>query len=287
MVRVGTISPNSRPFRASLRSESDIDERRKTSGVKFRPVGDADVDMHSDRVVKRANKNHPLESDSSYSDENLGNLCRRAENLRRKLRNYSPARSKSSDNDNRLQRPRNSKSVDRSRVDSHQRQGRSPQRCSNYHRSQVLKRSAERSLPHPVRSHSLRSRSPVRNHRPKTPPPTRHINDNDRIQRSGQVQSFAKTNEDLFFEVCASRAKKLQGAVWSVVQLQIQQVLYNAENPHLPPQIIVPLPGTKTSTQSVYDKAENACVQYQNQSMKYPQEFYPYTIPVSNLNQNQ
>ena len=51
-----------------------------------------------------------------------------------------------------------------------------------------------------------------------------------------------KSPEDAFFESCALRVKQLPSQIRSIVQVQVQQLLYNAENPHLPPQVLVPLP---------------------------------------------
>lgn len=52
----------------------------------------------------------------------------------------------------------------------------------------------------------------------------------------------SKTAEDCFFEGCAIRIRKLNNDVKSLLQLQISQLFFNAENPKLSPQIITPLP---------------------------------------------
>ena len=44
-----------------------------------------------------------------------------------------------------------------------------------------------------------------------------------------------KSPEDAFFESCALRVKQLPSHIRSIIQVQVQQLLYNAENPHLPP----------------------------------------------------
>ena len=57
-----------------------------------------------------------------------------------------------------------------------------------------------------------------------------------------------KTAEDVFFESCALRIKKLPPSVRSFLQLQISQLFINAENPQL--QIpITPLPATQQQPQ--------------------------------------
>ena len=47
---------------------------------------------------------------------------------------------------------------------------------------------------------------------------------------------------DTFFSYCAQRAKRLPPAIQSVVEMQVQQILFNAENPSMPQQPIMPLP---------------------------------------------
>ena len=51
-----------------------------------------------------------------------------------------------------------------------------------------------------------------------------------------------KTVEDVFFETCVLRMKKLPPTTQSFIQLQISQLFVNAENPQLPPIQITPLP---------------------------------------------
>ncbi len=51
-----------------------------------------------------------------------------------------------------------------------------------------------------------------------------------------------KTVEEVFFETCILRMKKLPSTTKSFVQLQISQLFINAENPHLPQIPITPLP---------------------------------------------
>ena len=48
--------------------------------------------------------------------------------------------------------------------------------------------------------------------------------------------------EDVFFETCALRMKKLPATMKSFLQLQITQLFLNAENPQLPQIPITPLP---------------------------------------------
>ena len=48
--------------------------------------------------------------------------------------------------------------------------------------------------------------------------------------------------EGLFFEHCAKRMKSLQDNVKGALQIQIQQLFFNAENPDAPPLPIMPLP---------------------------------------------
>ena len=50
-----------------------------------------------------------------------------------------------------------------------------------------------------------------------------------------QKQALPKTAEDLFFDSCALRMQKLSPAKKSLLQLQISQLFYNAENPDVFP----------------------------------------------------
>ncbi|XP_022093072.1 uncharacterized protein LOC110980566 [Acanthaster planci] len=52
----------------------------------------------------------------------------------------------------------------------------------------------------------------------------------------------AKDEDEMFFEIYARRLKQLPPHLKSVVQFQIAQLFFNAENPHLPQQAIMPLP---------------------------------------------
>ena len=66
-----------------------------------------------------------------------------------------------------------------------------------------------------------------------------------------EEKMLSKSNVDLFFEHCAQRVKALDGTVQGVVQIQVQQLLFNAENPHMPAAPIMPLPAsTPTFVQS-------------------------------------
>ena len=51
-----------------------------------------------------------------------------------------------------------------------------------------------------------------------------------------------KTAEEVFFETCILRMKKLPSTTQSFIQLQISQLFVNDENPQLPPIPITPLP---------------------------------------------
>ena len=48
-----------------------------------------------------------------------------------------------------------------------------------------------------------------------------------------------KSARQLYFDMCAMRAECLSPDVWAVLQMQIQQLLFNAENPHLPQQQVI------------------------------------------------
>ena len=67
--------------------------------------------------------------------------------------------------------------------------------------------------------------------------------DDDLRSEEGKVDNQVERNSvDLFFEFCSMRVKCLPPGMRSVVQMQIQQVLFNAENPGLPQQQIMSLP---------------------------------------------
>lgn len=68
---------------------------------------------------------------------------------------------------------------------------------------------------------------------------TRHADREER--RKLQREVAQKTPEDAFFESCAMRVKCLPPTVRSIIQMQVQQLLYNAENPMLPQQVLVSL----------------------------------------------
>ena len=59
--------------------------------------------------------------------------------------------------------------------------------------------------------------------------------------------SQSRTAEKAFFDSCALRMEKLPTPTKSILQLQICQLFFNAENPDLPPVPITPLPGQQQS----------------------------------------
>ncbi len=57
-----------------------------------------------------------------------------------------------------------------------------------------------------------------------------------------------KRVEDVFFETCTLRMRNLPPSTKSMLQLQISQLFFNAENPDLPPVAITPLPQPSSQT---------------------------------------
>ena len=55
--------------------------------------------------------------------------------------------------------------------------------------------------------------------------------------------------DDMFFDSCALRCKKLPATTRSFLQLQVSQLFFNAENPHMPQVQITPLPPPQPATQ--------------------------------------
>ena len=55
-------------------------------------------------------------------------------------------------------------------------------------------------------------------------------------------KSVKASKELLFFESCAERMRNMPDNIQGVLQIQIQQLLYNAENMNSPPLAIMPLP---------------------------------------------
>ena len=51
-----------------------------------------------------------------------------------------------------------------------------------------------------------------------------------------------KDADDVFYESCALRSKKLPATTRSFLQLQVSQLFFNAENPLMLPVQITPLP---------------------------------------------
>ena len=58
-----------------------------------------------------------------------------------------------------------------------------------------------------------------------------------------------KDADDMFFDSCALRFKKLPATTRSFLQLQVSQLFFNAENPQMPQVQITPLPPTLPVTQ--------------------------------------
>ena len=84
-----------------------------------------------------------------------------------------------------------------------------------------------------------------------------------------------KTVEDVFFETCVLRMKKLPPTTQSFIQLQISQLFVNAENPQLPPIPITPLPTNMPQSYaycgpSAYQGGNNAqnAFYYNNESVR-------------------
>lgn len=72
----------------------------------------------------------------------------------------------------------------------------------------------------------------------------------EKEKKKAQKQAAEGVEESFFFS-CIQRMKLLPAQTKSVLQFQIQQLFFNAENPHLPSVPIMPLPpqaGTSTQT---------------------------------------
>lgn len=64
----------------------------------------------------------------------------------------------------------------------------------------------------------------------------------DQLLELEQRKAAERDPVDVFFEFCALRVKKLPPRTRSVVEMQIQQILFNAENPAVSGQEVMHLP---------------------------------------------
>ena len=71
--------------------------------------------------------------------------------------------------------------------------------------------------------------------------------DHKKSQLEREERFKKKSNVEMFFEGCAERVKALDSTLQGIVQIQFQQILFNAENPHVPPIPIMPLPRAPTT----------------------------------------
>lgn len=84
-----------------------------------------------------------------------------------------------------------------------------------------------------------------------------------------------KTVEDVFFETCVLRMKKLPATMQSFLQLQISQLFLNAENPQLPQLPITPLPLPPHQPQMNYFGSSAAQGQSDSRGGFFPQDGPP------------
>lgn len=62
------------------------------------------------------------------------------------------------------------------------------------------------------------------------------------INKKKQETMSPSSSVDAFFEFCRLRMRNLDPALQSTRQMQVSQLFYNAENPEMPSQLMVPLP---------------------------------------------
>ena len=67
------------------------------------------------------------------------------------------------------------------------------------------------------------------------------------MERDEMRQKLLQSEENLFFSSCAERMKKLPGNIKNVLQIQIQQLFYNAESTDGSQMAIMPLPHEQPS----------------------------------------
>lgn len=89
-----------------------------------------------------------------------------------------------------------------------------------------------------------------------------HKKNSDDFRKQLQRPPVQKTVEECFFDTCVLRMQKLPEATRSLLQLQISQIFFNAENPNLTPVSL-----TNQQPQQFYQS--NQMHQYSNNAIQY------------------
>lgn len=93
---------------------------------------------------------------------------------------------------------------------------------------------------------------------------------NNHSRESLQQHLEETTQEDMFFRMCALRVKKIDQRLKMVLQLQITNLIMNAETPHLTPWEIPPLPTIQNLSSRRSQQPQQP--QQQQQQLQQPQQ---------------